>query len=109
MNIENRIGKIEKALTPCGKGRCFLNIWDDLSETQWDELAKWALGITDKRPDFWPSEERAIELRQQGYSVQTRDELREIYEMVIEANKRAMEVEDGIDWRSINGTNYKAV
>ena len=96
MNIENRIRKIEKALTPCGKGRCFLNIWDDLSEMQWDELAKWALGITDKRPDFWPSEEHAIELRQQGYSVQTRDELREIYEMVIEGNKRAMEAGDGI-------------
>ena len=109
MNIENRIRKIEKVSTPCGNGRCFLNIWADLSETQWDELAKWTLGITDKRPDFWPSKEYAIELRQQGYSVQTQDELREIFEMVIETNKRAMEVGEGIDWRSISGSNHKAV
>lgn len=93
-------------MTPRGKGRCFLNIWDDLSETQWDELGLWALGYTDERPDFWPSEERASELKQQGYSVQTRDELREIYEMVIESNKRAMEVGlSGLDWRSIEGMN----
>jgi len=106
MNIENRIRKIEKVLTPCGKGRCFLNIWDDLSNEQWAELAEWAMGDTDKRPDFWPSEEHAIELKQQGYSVQTRDELREIYEMLIETNKRAMEAGDGIDWKSINGQNH---
>jgi len=98
MNIESRIRKIEKALTPCGKGRYFLDIWVDLSNEQWAQLAEWAMGNTDKHPDFWPSEEHAIELRQQGYSVQTRDELREIYEMIIETNKRAMEVGDGIDY-----------
>ena len=109
MNIENRIRKIEKALTPCGNGRCFINIWDGLSKEQWDELGLWALGYTDERPDFWPSEEHAIELRQQSYSVQTRDELRETFEICIESNKRAMEAGDGLDWRSINGPNHKAV
>ena len=101
-SIRNRIEKIEKELTPCVKGRCYVDIWM-LPEEQWAKLAKWALGNTDKCPDFWPSEERAVELRQQGYTIETRDELREIVDMCTEYNKKASEAGDGIDWESIRG------
>ena len=107
MSIEDRIRKIEKALTPFGAGRCYVDIWS-LPAEQWAQLAEWALGNTDNRPDFRPSEEQTIELRQQGYVVETRDELRETFEMVIEANKRAREVGlSGLDWRSIEGPDYR--
>jgi hypothetical protein len=99
-SIETRLKKIEKELNPCVKGRHYVDIWI-LPEEQWDELAEWALGDTDKRPDFWPSEKRAIELRQHGYTIKTRDELREIIERCLMLNQKANEAEDGIDWESI--------
>jgi hypothetical protein len=99
-SIRNRIDKIEKALNPCVKGRCYIDIWM-LPEEQWAKLAEWALGNTGERPDFWPSEERAVELRQQSYTIDTRDELREIVDSCIDFNQKAGEVGDGIDWRSI--------
>ena len=93
MSIKGRITKLEKNLFPNVKGKAFLNIWDDLSENEWRELNLWALGETDQRPDFWPSDEQAIEIRQQGYFLQTKDELRETFERNIEANKKAMEAD----------------
>ena len=101
-SIRNRIEKIEKELNPCVKSRCYIDIWA-LPIEQLAELAEWALGNTDKRPDFWPSEERTVELRQQGYIIETRDELRENVDISIESNRKASEAGDGIDWGSIQG------
>lgn len=101
-SIRNRTEKIEKELNLCVKGRCYVDIWE-LPEEQWAKLAEWALGNTDKRPDFGPSEELAKELRQQGYTIETRAKLREIVDMCIESNRKASEAGDGIDWGSIQG------
>jgi hypothetical protein len=81
MNIESRIKKIEKALPP-DKDPRYVDIWS-LPEDQRGELSNWALGKTEKRPDFWPAEECIMELKERGYSMDTRDELRERFKSYI--------------------------
>lgn len=101
-SIESRIEKIEKVLNTCVKGRCYVDIWT-LSDERCAELAEWALGNTDKCPDFWPSEERAVELRKHGYIIETRNGIHKIVEDCIELNQKAAKAGDGIDWQSIRG------
>jgi hypothetical protein len=87
-SLSRRIDQIEKRLEPDGKGRHYPDIWDESFAPKWPELANWALGHTDERPGFWPSEEQAAELRQRGYVVESREELRETFEMLLDLNRK---------------------
>jgi len=99
MNIRSRLKRIEDRM-PDGGGRPYLDIWD-LSDEQWAELAAWAVGETEEVPDFWPSEERAACLRRQGYSVETRQELRGFCEMLTDIHRKRQEAGIGLDYESI--------
>ena len=99
MNIRSRLNRIEDKM-PDGDGRCYVDIWS-LTDAQWTELAAWAMGETETIPYVWPSEEEAAEARRREYTVQTRQELREICEMFIEIHRKCEAVPSGIDYESI--------
>jgi hypothetical protein len=87
-NLSRRVDQIEKRLEPDGGGKLYPNIWDGRFAGKWPELAEWAMGHTDERPDFWPSEEQATELRRRGYVVESREQLRETFEMLLDLNRK---------------------
>jgi hypothetical protein len=99
MNIRSRLNRIEDMM-PDGGGRCYLDIWS-LSDEQWAKLAAWAMGETEEVPDFWPSDEQAAHLRNQGYHVETRQELRDVCEMLIDSHRKKIEAGSGLDYESI--------
>lgn len=91
-SIKHRIQKMEQFLGAEAKGRRYLDVWDESIIEHWPELATWALGYTDDRPDFWPSDEQAAGLRRRGYLVETREELREMFEDLLDLRRRHVEV-----------------
>ncbi len=99
MNMRSRLNRIEDMM-PDGDGRSYLDIWT-LPNEQWAKLAAWAMGETEEVPDFWPSEEQAARLRKQGYSVETRQELRGLCERLTDTHRNQVEAGTGLDCESI--------